>query len=42
MLPTNVTSGQNLQVGETGDVLLSQSDATYFGVTVGQSVSILR
>ncbi len=41
MLPTNVTSGQNLQVGETGDVLLSQSDATYFGVTVGQSVSIL-
>lgn len=41
MLPTNVTSGQNLQVGETGDVLLSQSDATYFGVTVGQTVSIL-
>ena len=41
MLPTNITSGQNLQVGETGDVLLSQSDATYFGVTVGQTVNIL-
>ena len=41
MLPTNITSGQNLQVGENGVVLLSQSDATYFGVTVGQTVSIL-
>lgn len=41
MLPTNITAGQNLQVGETGDVLLSQSDASYFGVTVGQSVNIL-
>ncbi|MGA2386819.1 MAG: FtsX-like permease family protein [Candidatus Bathyarchaeia archaeon] len=41
MLTTNITSGQNLQVGETGAVLLSQADATYFGVTVGQTVSIL-
>jgi len=40
-LPTNITAGQNLQVSESGDVLLSQSDATYFGVTVGQSVNIL-
>jgi putative ABC transport system permease protein len=41
MLPTNITAGQNLQVGETGDVLLSQADATYFGVSVGQTVNIL-
>lgn len=40
MLPTNITAGQNLQVGETGDVLLSQSSASYFGVTVGQTVTI--
>ena len=41
MLPTNITSGQNLQVGESGVVVLSESDTAYFGVTVGQTVSIL-
>ena len=41
ILPTNITAGQNLQAGESGDVLLSQSNAAYFNVGVGQTVNIL-
>jgi putative ABC transport system permease protein len=41
ILPTNITSGTNLQAGTTGDVLLSENNSAYFGAGVGDSVTIL-
>ena len=41
ILPTNITSGSNLQAGDSGDVLLSENNSAYFGAGVGDSVSIL-
>src|SRR5208283_1082049 len=41
ILPTNLTAGSNLQAGDSGDVLLSENNSAYFGVGVGDSVSIL-
>jgi putative ABC transport system permease protein len=41
ILPTDIVSGQNLQAGETGDVLLSENNSAYFGVGVGGTVNIL-
>lgn len=41
ILPTNITSGRNLQAGETGVVLLSENNSAYFGVGVGDTVTIL-
>jgi len=41
ILPTNITAGSNLQAGDSGDVLLSENNSAYFGVGVGDSVTIL-
>jgi len=41
ILPSNITSGRNLQAGESGVVLLSENNSAYFGVGVGDTVSIL-
>jgi putative ABC transport system permease protein len=41
ILPTDIVSGQNLQAGETGDVLLSENNSAYFGVGVGGTINIL-
>jgi putative ABC transport system permease protein len=41
ILPTNITSGRNLEAGDTGDVLLSENNSAYFDVVVGDSVTIL-
>jgi putative ABC transport system permease protein len=41
VLPTNITSGRNLQSGESGVVLLSENNTLFFGVGVGDTVEIL-
>jgi putative ABC transport system permease protein len=41
ILPANVTEGRNLHENDTGAVLLSQNNSEYFGVGVGDMVSIL-
>jgi putative ABC transport system permease protein len=41
ILPTDIVAGQNLQAGETKDVLLSENNSAYFGVGVGGTVNIL-
>jgi putative ABC transport system permease protein len=41
ILPTNITAGQSLQAGDSGDVLLSENNSAYFGVGVGGTVNIL-
>ena len=41
ILPTDIVSGQNLQAGQTGDILLSQNNSAYFGIGVGGTVNIL-
>ena len=41
ILPTNITTGSNLQAGESGVVLLSENNSAYFGVSVGGTVTIL-
>jgi putative ABC transport system permease protein len=41
ILPTDIIAGQNLQAGESGDVLLSENNSAYFGVGVGGTVNIL-
>jgi putative ABC transport system permease protein len=41
ILPTNITSGRNLQAGDSGVVLLSENNSAYFGATVGSTVTIL-
>ncbi len=41
VLPTNITSGTNLQVGDTRKVLLSENNSAYFNAGVGDTISIL-
>ena len=41
ILPTNITEGRNLQTGDSGVVLLSENNTVYFGVGVGDTVTIL-
>jgi putative ABC transport system permease protein len=41
ILPSNITAGRNLQAGDTGVVLLSENNTAYFGVGVGDTVTIL-
>jgi putative ABC transport system permease protein len=41
ILPANITEGRNLQVGDTGVVVLSLNNTDYFGVGVGGEVNIL-
>ena len=41
ILPTNITAGQNLQAGRSGEVLLSENNSAYFGASVGSSLNIL-
>ena len=41
VLPTNITVGRSLQADESGMVLLSENNTAFFGVEVGDAVSIL-
>ena len=41
VLPTNITSGRNLQIGETGVVLLSENNTAFFDAEVGNTITIL-
>jgi putative ABC transport system permease protein len=41
VLPSNITSGRNLQVGDSGVVVLSENNSVFFGVGAGDTVSIL-
>jgi ABC-type antimicrobial peptide transport system permease subunit len=41
ILPVNITAGRNLQAGDSGVVLLSENNTGYFGVGVGDNVTIL-
>jgi putative ABC transport system permease protein len=41
ILPTNITDGVNLQAGDSGVVLLSENNTAFFGVGVGDTVTIL-
>jgi putative ABC transport system permease protein len=41
ILPTNITAGRNLQTGDSGVVLLSESNSAYFKATVGDEIEIL-
>jgi putative ABC transport system permease protein len=42
LLPSNITEGRNLQVGDSGVVVLQQRVADNFGVQVGDTVKILN
>jgi ABC-type antimicrobial peptide transport system permease subunit len=41
VLSTNITEGRNLQVGDTGVVVMSINNTGYFGVGVGEQANIL-
>ena len=41
ILPTNITSGRNLQAGDTGDVVISENCSAYFNAKVGDTINIL-
>ncbi len=41
VLPTNITAGRNLQVDDSGVVLLSENNSAYFDAGVGDTISIL-
>jgi putative ABC transport system permease protein len=41
ILPSNITAGRNLQVGDSGVVLLSENNTGFFGAGVGDKISIL-
>ena len=41
ILPTNITSGRNLQAGDSGVVVLSENNSAFFNAGVGDSISIL-
>jgi putative ABC transport system permease protein len=41
ILPSNITAGRNLQAGDSGVVVLSENNTAYFGVGVGDIVTIL-
>ena len=40
LLPANITEGRNLQVGDTGVVVLDEKDAALFNVTVGGTITL--
>jgi ABC-type antimicrobial peptide transport system permease subunit len=42
VLPTNITTGSNLQAGDTGEVLLSENNSAYFNAGVGDTITILN
>jgi putative ABC transport system permease protein len=42
VLPTNITSGRNLQAGDSGVILLSENNSAYFNAGVGETVTILN
>ena len=42
LLPSNITTGRNLQAGDSGVVVLQERVADYFGVGVGGTVNILN
>ncbi len=42
VLPTNITSGSNLQAGASGEVLLSENNSAYFNAGVGDAITILN
>jgi putative ABC transport system permease protein len=42
VLPTSITSGRNLEAGESGVVLLSENNSKFFDVSVGDSVTIVN
>jgi putative ABC transport system permease protein len=41
ILPTNITSGRNLQAGDSGVVVLSENNTAYFNADVGDTITIL-
>ncbi len=42
LLPSNITEGRNLQVGDSGVVVLQERVAEHFNVAVGETVNILN
>jgi putative ABC transport system permease protein len=42
LLPSNITGGRNLQVGDNGVVVLQERIADYFGLQVGDAVTLLN
>ncbi len=42
LLPSNITEGRNLQVDDSGVVVLQERAADHFGVTVGESITLLN
>lgn len=42
ILPTNITSGRNLQAGDSGVVLLSENNSRFFDADVGDTITILN
>jgi len=41
ILPTNITAGRNLEAGDSGVVLLSESNMEFFDAEVGDAIEIL-
>jgi len=41
ILPTNITAGRNLKTEDSGVVVLSENNSAFFGVGVGDNVTIL-
>ena len=41
ILPTNITSGRNLEAGDVGVVVLSENNSAYFNAKVGDTITIL-
>ena len=42
ILPANITSGRNLNAGESGVVLLSENNSKFFDAKVGDSITIVN
>jgi putative ABC transport system permease protein len=42
LLPSNITSGRNLEADDSGVVVLQERVADYFGVQVGEAVTLLN
>ena len=42
MLPTNITSGRNLEAGDSGVVLLSENNSKTFNAGVGDTIQVLN
>ena len=41
ILPTNITSGRNLQASDTGMIVISENNLAYFGAGVGDTITLL-